>query len=46
MIQYALVEVPTDDLPRFFQLPPEGTRRKKQIIILDNVIRFCLDEIF
>ena len=41
-----LVEVPTDDLPRFFQLPPEGTRRKKQIIILDNVIRFCLDEIF
>jgi polyphosphate kinase len=34
------VEVPTDDLPRFFQLPPEGTRRKKQIIILDNVIRF------
>jgi polyphosphate kinase len=39
-------EVPTDDLPRFFQLPPEGTRRKKQIIILDNVIRFCLDEIF
>ncbi|QSO23405.1 polyphosphate kinase 1 [Aeromonas caviae] len=46
VIQYALVEVPTDDLPRFFQLPPEGTRRKKQIIILDNVIRFCIDEIF
>ena len=46
VIQYALVEVPTDDLPRFFQLPPEGTRRKKQIIILDNAIRFCLDEIF
>lgn len=46
VIQYALVEVPTDDLPRFSQLPPEGTRRKKQIIILDNVIRFCLDEIF
>ena len=46
VIQYALVEVPTDDRPRFFQLPPEGTRRKKQIIILDNVIRFCLDEIF
>ncbi|MFQ2100967.1 polyphosphate kinase 1 [Aeromonas sanarellii] len=46
VIQYALVEVPTNDLPRFFQLPPEGTRRKKQIIILDNVIRFCLDEIF
>ncbi|MCF3099192.1 polyphosphate kinase 1 [Aeromonas australiensis] len=46
VIQYALVEIPTDDLPRFFQLPPEGTRRKKQIIILDNVIRFCLDEIF
>ena len=25
VIQYALVEVPTDDLPCFFQLPPEGT---------------------
>ncbi|MGL5031801.1 MAG: polyphosphate kinase 1 [Aeromonas sp.] len=46
VIQYALVEIPTDDLPRFVQLPPEGTRRKKQIIILDNIIRFCLDEIF
>ena len=46
VIQYALVEVPTDDLPRFVQLPAEGTRRKKQIIILDNIIRFCLDDLF
>ncbi|MCS3455463.1 polyphosphate kinase [Aeromonas sp. BIGb0405] len=46
VIQYALVEVPTDDLPRFVQLPSEGTRRKKQIIILDNIIRFCLDDLF
>ena len=46
VIQYALVEVPTDDLPRFVQLPAEGTRRKKQIIILDNIIRSCLDDLF
>ncbi|MGE6107351.1 polyphosphate kinase 1 [Aeromonas sobria] len=46
VIQYALVEVPTNDLPRFVQLPAEGTRRKKQIIILDNIIRFCLDDLF
>ncbi|MGY3927879.1 polyphosphate kinase 1 [Aeromonas simiae] len=46
VIQYALVEVPTDDLPRFFQLPPEGSRRKKQIILLDNIIRLNLDAIF
>jgi len=45
-VQYALVEVPTDNLPRFIQLPPEGTRRKKSIIILDNVIRFGLEQIF
>ncbi|MFM2481570.1 polyphosphate kinase 1 [Celerinatantimonas sp. YJH-8] len=44
--RYALVEIPTDDLPRFIVLPAEGSRKKKSLMILDNIIRFCLDDIF
>ncbi len=43
---YALVEIPTDVLPRFVVLPPGKSRRKKSIIIVDNVIRLCLNELF
>ncbi|MFM2485285.1 polyphosphate kinase 1 [Celerinatantimonas yamalensis] len=45
-LRYALVEIPTDDLPRFVGLPPEGSRKKKSLIILDNIIRFSLNDIF
>lgn len=44
--RYALVEIPTDDLPRFVVLPAEGSRKKKTLMILDNIIRFGLDQIF
>ncbi len=40
--QYALVEIPTDVLSRFLVLPKDN----KYIMLLDDVIRFCLDEIF
>ncbi len=45
-VKYSLVEVPTDDLPRFVELPTEQTKRKKTIILLDNIIRYCIEEIF
>ena len=42
--QYALIEIPSDVLPRFLVLPTsEG---KKYIILLDDVIRYSLDDIF
>lgn len=42
--QYALMEIPTGVLPRFLVLPvAEG---KKYLILLDDVIRFGLKEIF
>lgn len=41
---YALVEVPTDVVSRFVVLPTEG--KMVRLILLDDVIRFCLDEIF
>jgi polyphosphate kinase len=42
--KYALIEVPTKSMSRFFVLPKEGD--KSNIILLDDVIRFCADEIF
>ena len=41
---YALVEIPTDDLGRFVVLPKQG--EKNYIMLLDDVIRYNLDEIF
>src|SRR6056300_1318934 len=46
MFQYALIEVPTDHHPRFIELPPETTRRKKPLVLLDNAIRVGLTEVF
>ncbi|MGL4859724.1 MAG: polyphosphate kinase 1, partial [Enterobacteriaceae bacterium] len=43
---YALLEIPADRVPRFITLPPESPRRRKPLILLDNILRFCLDEIF
>lgn len=41
--EYALVEVP-GTISRFFVLPSDG--EKKYLIILDDVIRFCLIDVF
>jgi polyphosphate kinase len=41
---YALIEVPTKTVSRFVELPMQGD--KNFIILLDDVIRFCADEIF
>ena len=42
--QLAIIEVPTEEISRFIVLPP--INKKKYIILLDDVIRFCLDDIF
>jgi polyphosphate kinase len=42
--EFALIEIPSDEIGRFVVLPPSGN--KHFIILLDNVIRHCLDEIF
>ncbi len=42
--KYALVEVPVNTLSRFLILPDEDY--KKYIILLDDVIRHCLNDIF
>ncbi|MCW2477594.1 polyphosphate kinase 1 [Candidatus Symbiopectobacterium sp. NZEC135] len=45
-IRYALLEIPSDKVPRFINLPSESSRRKKTMILLDNILRYCLDDIF
>lgn len=45
-IRYALLEIPSDKVPRFINLPPEAPRRRKPMILLDNILRYCLDDIF
>jgi polyphosphate kinase len=42
--KYALIEIPTDVISRFVVLPRE--KQKNYIILLDDVIRVCLDDIF
>jgi polyphosphate kinase len=42
--KYALIEVPTNVLSRFIILPNE--KSKNFIILLDDVIRYCLEDVF
>jgi len=42
--EYAIIEIPTDVLPRFIVLPSETHR--KFIILLEDVIRYSLDDVF
>jgi polyphosphate kinase len=42
--QYALIELPTETLPRFIKLPSESDRIF--IILMEDIIRFSLDDIF
>lgn len=42
--EYALIEIPTIVLPRFIVLPKLGN--KKYVILLDDVIRFNLKDVF
>jgi polyphosphate kinase len=42
--EYSLIEIPTNDCSRFIELPEiDGN---KYIILLDDVIRFCLNMVF
>jgi polyphosphate kinase len=44
--KYAVVEIPTNQTSRFVVLPTQASKKKKQIILLDDVIKLCIDEIF
>lgn len=44
--QYTLLEVPTEYMSRFVLIPPERSRKKKHIILLDDIINLCLEQVF
>lgn len=44
---YAVVEVPTDRLPRFVEIPRrKGQGKSRVFIVLDNIMRTCLPQMF
>lgn len=45
-IKYALLELPTDKISRFVLLPSDSASKNKSIIFLDNILRYCLPDIF
>ncbi|VFP88082.1 polyphosphate kinase 1 [Candidatus Erwinia haradaeae] len=45
-IKYALLEIPSDKVSRFVHLPPALPRRRKPMILIDNILRYCLEDIF
>ncbi|WP_445357880.1 polyphosphate kinase 1 [Microbulbifer sp. ANSA002] len=44
--RYAAMEIPTNTLSRFVVIPPREGKREKVYIVLDNIIRACLVEVF
>ncbi|MFT4810344.1 MAG: polyphosphate kinase [Arenicella sp.] len=46
IIAYASIEIPSQNMSRFVVIPPEKSRKKKYIILLDDIIRLNLESIF
>ncbi|MDM7861863.1 polyphosphate kinase 1 [Alteromonas sp. ASW11-36] len=44
--KYAAIQIPTAEMSRFVVIPPEKSRKKKYIILVDDIIQLCLEEIF
>ena len=44
--RYAVIEVPVQALGRFIEIPPEKSRKKRHIMLLDDIIKQCLPSIF
>lgn len=45
-LRFAALEIPTDILPRFIAIPSREEHQEKVYIVLDNVIRACLVDVF
>lgn len=45
-ILYSIFEIPTDHIPRFIRVPEVKGKGRKTLIFLDNIIRFCLEDLF
>ncbi|WP_438862720.1 polyphosphate kinase 1 [Neptunicella sp.] len=43
--KYATVEVPSQALSRFIVIPPQQSKKRKHIILLDDIIKLCLEDV-
>lgn len=43
---HAIIEIPTEATSRFVVIPPEKSRKKKYIILLDDIIKLSMETIF
>ena len=43
---HALLEIPTDRVERFVQMPPEKSKRHKTIVMLDDVVQYFIADVF
>lgn len=44
-VLYAAIEVPTEEVSRFVRLPHNKSKRRKDVILLDNIIAMCLGQV-
>lgn len=44
--RFAAVQVPTGEVSRFHLIPPQKSRKNKHIILLDDMIQLCMQDIF
>ena len=44
--KYAVIEVPAREISRFVVIPPQKSRKQKHIILLDDIVKICLPQIF
>jgi polyphosphate kinase len=45
-VRYSILEIPSPPLPRFVVIPSAGRSRKNVLIVIENIIRLCLKDIF
>lgn len=45
-VQYALIEVPREEVNRFIILPKEADEQTQRIVMLDDIVHYFLDDIF
>ena len=44
--KFAVIQVPTSEMSRFMLIPPQKSRKKKSIVMLDDMIQLCIEDIF
>jgi len=45
-VRYSVLEIPSPPLPRFVVIPGAKKNREKVLIVIENIIRYCLREVY